>query len=471
MDDAIARLGKIRVRDGKAMAMERTADRPDIAAGRLPAEAYRKNFADIDPPLDRKAALVEANRCLFCYDAPCIEACPTGIDIPGFIRQITTDNVEGAGLRILDANIFGGVCARVCPTDILCERACVRVEQEGKAIEIGRLQRYAVDPILQSGVQPFVRTRPTGKRVAVVGGGPAGLSCAHRLAFLGHEVTVIEARERLGGLNEYGVAEYKVPEHFARAEVDFILGIGGISVQTATRLGRDVSLTELRRGFDAVFLGMGLAGVNALNCDGEALKGVYDAVDYIATLRQAEEFATLPVGRRIVVIGGGNTAVDIAVQTKRLGAEDVTLVYRRGAEAMSATPDEQQFAQVNGVKIKYWARPLQIVGRDGEVREVVFEYTRLEGGRLVGTGERFVLPADMVFKAIGQLFVADPLHDGTRELLELENGRIKVDAERRSSLPKVWAGGDCVGGGEDLTVRAVEDGKRAAQSIHRSLVG
>jgi dihydropyrimidine dehydrogenase (NAD+) subunit PreT len=452
------------------MAMEQTADPPDIAAGRLPDEAYRANFADIDPPLDRKAALVEANRCLFCYDAPCIEACPTGIDIPGFIRQIASDNVEGAGLRILEANIFGGVCARVCPTEILCERACVRVAQEGKPIEIGQLQRYAVDPILGSDAHPFTRARPSGKRVAVVGGGPAGLSCAHRLALLGHEVTVIEARERLGGLNEYGVAEYKVAEHFARAEVDFILGIGGIGVKTATRLGRDVMLSQLRRDFDAVFLGMGLAGVNALDCEGEALTGVFDAIDYIATLRQAEDFATLPVGRRIVVIGGGNTAVDIAVQTKRLGAEDVTLVYRRGEEAMSATAHERHFAQVNGVKIKHWARPLKITGSDGAVREAVFEYTRLDGGRLVGTGERFTLEADMVFKAIGQRFVADPLEDGTRELLEIEKGRITVDDERRTSLPKVWAGGDCIAGGEDLTVRAVEDGKRAAQSIHRTLM-
>jgi dihydropyrimidine dehydrogenase (NAD+) subunit PreT len=460
----------IRAGDGKAMAMER-ADRPDIAAGRLPPEAYRENFADIHPPLDRKAALVEANRCLFCYDAPCIEACPTGIDIPGFIKQIATDNVEGAGLRILDANIFGGVCSRVCPTEILCEGACVRVAQEGKPIEIGRLQRYAVDPVLQSAAHPFRRAARSGKRIAVVGGGPAGLACAHRLAMLGHDVMVMEARDRLGGLNEYGVAEYKVPGHFAREEIDFILGIGGIGVKCGTRLGREVTLAELRRGFDAVFLGMGLAGVNALGSEGETLKGVLDAVDYIALLRQSEDFAKLPVGRRVVVIGGGNTAIDIAVQTKRLGAEDVTLVYRRGPEAMSATTHEQRFAQVNGVKIKHWARPLQIRGHNGEVRDVVFEYTRLDGGRLAGTGEHFALPADMVFKAIGQVFVADPLQDGTRELLELENGRIKVDDERRTSLPKVWAGGDGIGGGEDLTVRAVEDGKRAAQSIHRSLMG
>jgi dihydropyrimidine dehydrogenase (NAD+) subunit PreT len=453
------------------MAMEGGTDRPDIAAGRLPAETYRANFSDIDRPLDRRAALVEANRCLFCYDAPCVEACPTAIDIPGFIKQIAADNLEGAGLRILEANIFGGVCARVCPTEILCEQACVRVAQEGKPVEIGRLQRYAVDPILAGDTHPFVRAAATGKRVAVVGGGPAGLSCAHRLALLGHEVTVIERHERLGGLNEYGVAEYKVPDRFARAEVDFILGIGGITLRAATALGRDVTLAELRRSFDAVFLGMGLAGVNALNCDGERLAGVFDAVDYIAALRQADDFAALSVGRRIVVIGGGNTAIDIAVQTKRLGTEDVTLVYRRGPDAMGATAHERDFAQVNGVKIKHWARPLQLRGRGGHVEDVVFEYTRSEGGTLAGTGERFTLPADMVFKAIGQVFVADPITDGARQLLELESDRIKADAERRTSLSGVWAGGDCVAGGQDLTVQAVADGKRAALSIHRALMG
>jgi dihydropyrimidine dehydrogenase (NAD+) subunit PreT len=443
----------------------------DIAARRLPPEAYRDHFADIHPPLGRAAALIEADRCHFCYDAPCIEACPTGIDIPGFIKRIAADNVEGAGLKILEANIFGGACARVCPTEILCEQACVRTAQEGKPVRIGRLQRYACDPILTAPSHPFGRASGTGKRIAVVGGGPAGLACAHRLARLGHDVTVFEARARPGGLNEYGVAEYKVPDHFARAEVDFILGIGGIELRTATRLGRDVSLAELRQAFDAVFLGMGLAGVNALGCEGEDLKGIHNAVDYIAELRQAEDFAGLSVGRRVVVIGGGNTAIDIAVQTKRLGAEDVTIVYRRGAEAMGATAHEQEFAQINGVTIKHWARPLRAVGDGGRITEIVFEYTRLAEGRLVGTGETFALAADMVFKAIGQHFVADPVRADSRELLELDGGRIKVDAERRTSLDRVWAGGDCIAGGQDLTVQAVQDGKLAALSIHRALAG
>ena len=443
----------------------------DIAARRLPPEAYRDHFADIQPPLDRSAALIEADRCHFCYDAPCIEACPTGIDIPGFIKRIAADNVQGAGLKILEANIFGGACARVCPTEILCERACVRTSQEGKPVRIGRLQRYACDPVLTGPSHPFGRAAGTGKRIAVVGGGPAGLACAHRLAGLGHDVTVFEARARAGGLNEYGVAEYKVPDRFARAEVDFILGIGGIELRTATRLGTDVTLAELRQAFDAVFLGIGLAGVNALGCEGEDLKGIHNAVDYIAELRQAQDFAELSVGRRVVVIGGGNTAIDIAVQTRRLGAEDVTIVYRRGPEAMGATAHEQEFAQINGVKIKHWARPLRALGGGGQITEIVFEYTRLVEGRLVGTGETFALAADMVFKAIGQHFVADPVRADGRELLELDSGRIKVDAERRTSLDRVWAGGDCIADGQDLTVQAVQDGKLAALSIHRALAG
>ena len=445
------------------------ASGPDIAPMRLDAETYRANFSDIHPPLERKTALVEANRCYFCYDAPCIEACPTGIDIPGFIKQIATDNVEGSGRRILEANIFGGACARVCPTEILCEQACVRMAQEGKPVQIGRLQRYATDPVLAAQPHPFRRGPRSGKKVAVIGGGPAGLSCAHRLALRGHDVVVFEARERLGGLNEYGVAEYKVAGHFARAEVDFILGIGGIEIRTGQALGRNLSLATLRNDYDAVFLGMGLAGVRALDCPGEELSGVHNAVDFIAELRQAEDFARLPVGRRIVVIGGGNTAIDIAVQIKRLGAEDVTLVYRRGPEAMSATAHEQEFAQTNGVKIKHWAKPVRLEGQQGHVAAAVFEYTRSEGGRLAGTGETFALPADMVFKAIGQLFVADPVRANGRELLELHDGRIRVDGERKTSLDRVWAGGDCVAGGQDLTVQAVQDGKVAAEAIDRAL--
>lgn len=445
--------------------------RPDIATGRLKAEQYTENFDDLVPVLDRKTALVEANRCYFCYDAPCIEACPTGIDIPGFIKKIATDNVRGSAVRILEANIFGGACARVCPTEILCEQACVRNAQENKPVTIGRLQRYATDHLMATGEHPFTRAPLSGRKVAVVGAGPAGLSCAHRLAMLGHDVVVFEAKAHPGGLNEYGVAEYKMPDHFARAEVDFLLKIGGIEIRTGQALGRDITLSGLRRDYDAVFLGMGLAGVKALEAEGEELAGVMNAVDYIADLRQADDFGQLPVGRKVVVIGGGNTAIDIAIQIRRLGAEDVTLVYRRGPSEMGATHHEQELAQVNGVRIKHWARPVKLTGQGGAVREAVFEYTQLDAdGRLIGTGDHFAIPADMVFKAIGQSFVPDPLRQDGHDLLELKGAKIAVDAEGKTSLDKVWAGGDCTPG-QDLTVAAVQDGKIAALAIDRALRG
>ncbi|HYM32216.1 MAG TPA: NAD(P)-dependent oxidoreductase [Candidatus Cybelea sp.] len=445
------------------------ADTRDIAAGRLGPAELAENFADVHPPLDRKTALIEANRCYFCHDAPCTEACPTGIDVPGFIRKIGTDNVRGAAATILHENIMGGACARVCPVEILCEAACVRTAQERKPVRIGALQRYATDHLFEHGIQPFNRAAPSGRKVAVVGAGPAGLACAHRLATLGHGVTVFDAKPKAGGLNEYGIAAYKVPGDFAQKEAAFILSVGGIELRHGKTLGRDIKLAELRRDFDAVFLGLGLAGVNALGLENEAMSGVMDAVAYIERLRQAPDKAKLDVGRRVVVIGGGNTAIDIAVQTRRLGAEDVTIVYRRGPIHMSATGHEQEFAQTNGVKVKHWARPVRLIGRDGKLKEVEFEYTQLDDkGRLMDTGDRFTLLADMLFKAIGQSFVAAPLMNGAAEPLDMQGGRIAVNAERKTSLPNVWAGGDCVPG-QDLTVSAVQDGKIAAHAIDRHL--
>jgi glutamate synthase (NADPH/NADH) small chain len=444
---------------------------PDIAAHRLGPQEIVANFADIKPPLDRKKALIESSRCYFCHDAPCVEACPTAIDIPNFIRMIKTGNALGAGQKILEQNILGGMCARVCPTEVLCEQACVRNHSEDKPVRIGMLQRYATDQSMAAGRQPFARGARTGKRVAIVGAGPAGLSCAHRLAVLGHEATIFEARPRPGGLNEYGIAAYKTVDDFAQAEIAFVTAIGGIEIKHGKALGRDVSLAKLRNEFDAVFLGIGLGGVNALGQEGEGeFSGVLDAVDYIAKLRQAPDKGALSVGRRIVVIGGGNTAIDVAIQTRRLGAEEVTLVYRRGPEHMSATWHEQEFAQVNGVKIRHWAKPRRLVGRGGAVREVEFERTRLDdNGRLEGTGETYAIPCDMVFKAIGQKLVTDPLNGEAREALEIAGGKIVVDEDMKTSLAGVWAGGDCVASGADLTVQGVEDGKIAAHAIDRAL--
>ncbi|HET6469504.1 MAG TPA: NAD(P)-dependent oxidoreductase [Geminicoccaceae bacterium] len=446
-------------------------ERIEITSGLLTPEEYEAAFDDLVPPLVRKTALVEASRCYFCFDAPCIEACPTGIDIPSFIRGILTDNVKGAALEILEANIMGGACGRVCPTEVLCEAACVRTKQEGKPVKIGQLQRYATDWLMDRGIQPFTRASATGKRVAVVGAGPAGLACAHGLARLGHDVVVLDRRAKGGGLNEYGIAAYKVARGFAQREVDFILGVGGIDVRYGVELGSDLHLADLRREFDAVFLGIGLGGVNRLGLPGEQMEGVMNAVDYIEALRQAPDKSSLPVGRNVVVIGGGNTAIDVAVQSKRLGAENVAIVYRRGPEHMGATGHEQEIAQLNGVVLKCWARPVELIGLGDHVHAVEFEYTRLdERGRLAGTGDTFRLRADMVFKAIGQELVPADLN-GAGEVPAVHGGKVVVDAERRTSLPGVFAGGDATGTGEDLTVVAVQDGKLAAQAIHRWLQG
>ena len=436
-----------------------------IKAGRLPPEQYAKNFADLHAPLSRHEAAVEADRCYFCYDAPCITACPTGIDIPMFIRQIAAGNPKGSAKTILDANIMGGMCARVCPTETLCEQACVREAAEGKPVKIGQLQRFATDALMAVGTQPFKCAATTGKRVAIVGAGPAGLACAHRLAMHGHDVTMFDARPKSAGLNEYGIAAYKAVDNFAQREVDFILGIGGIKIETGKALGRDLTLDALTKDYDAVFLGMGLPGVNGLGVPGEDLKGVEDAIRFIAELRQTKDLAKLSVGRRIVVIGGGMTAIDVAVQSKLLGAEDVTILYRRGIEHMKASVYEQDLAQTKGVRIKHGLQPKAIIGEAGHVTAIECEYTSEKRGKLAGTGETLRIEADMVFKAIGQTFDGDPLGG----LVALGSGRIKVDAERRTSAVKIWAGGDCIAGGKDLTVSAVEDGKQAAESINRFL--
>jgi glutamate synthase (NADPH/NADH) small chain len=441
------------------------AAEPDIRSKRLAPEDYAANFADLHPPLDAHEALVESDRCYFCYDAPCQKACPTGIDIPMFIRQINAGNPHGAAKTIFDDNILGGMCARVCPTETLCEEACVREVAEGKPVRIGLLQRYATDTMMATGKQPYARAPATGKRIAVVGAGPAGLACAHRLAMYGHDVTIFEARKKPGGLNEYGIASYKTVNGFAQKEVDFITSIGGIVIETGKPLGKSLTLDQLRGSHDAVFLGMGLQGVNALGAKHEDADGVDDAVDYIAELRQAKDLSKLKVGRRVIVIGGGMTAIDIAVQCKLLGAEDVTILYRRGRDHMKASRYEQELAQTKGVKIRHWVKPKKVIAKNGTATGLECEYTHEKKGKLTGTGETFKLEADMIFKAIGQTFIATPLGG----LLELENGRIKIDSERRTSLKGVWAGGDCAAGGQDLTVAAVEDGKRAAESIHAFL--
>jgi dihydropyrimidine dehydrogenase (NAD+) subunit PreT len=432
-----------------------------------------ERFTDLAPPLTARQAAIESARCLYCYDAPCTRACPTGIDVASFIRNIHDQNVVGAAIGILKQNIFGGACARVCPTEILCEDACVRNnDAEGQPVKIGLLQRHAIDHA-HFDTHPFRRAPATGKTVAVVGAGPAGLSCAHRLAMLGHDVVVFEARAKSGGLNEYGIAKYKLPGDFAQREVDFLLSIGGIEVRHGQILGVNLHLQDLHTRYDAVFLGIGLGASRRLGLTGEDAPGLSAAVDYIATLRQAQDLAALPVPRRAIVIGAGNTAIDMAVQLKRLGADEVTLVYRRGVEAMSATGHEIEIAKANFVHMRTWAAPLEVLlDAAGKVRGMRFEAARMEAGRLVGTGTTFEIAADAVFKAIGQGMDGDSLFDPLAQELERDAGsdKIHVDAFFRTALPGVYAGGDCIAPGQDLTVQAVQHGKMAALAIHGDIL-
>ena len=429
------------------------------------------HFTDLAPPLTARQAAIESARCLYCYDAPCTRVCPSEIDVASFIRNIHDGNVDGAATGILKQNIFGGSCARVCPTEILCEDACVRNHDvEGRPVRIALLQRYATDN-MSFVDHPFARAEPTGRTIAVVGAGPAGLSCAHRLAMLGHDVVVFEAQPKAGGLNEYGIARYKLTDGFAQREVEFLLGIGGIEIRYGQKLGENLHLKDLHANYDAVFLGIGLGASRRLGLTGEDAPGLLAAVDYIAALRQTDDLTALPVPRRAIVIGAGNTAVDMAVQIGRLGAELVTLVYRRGFDAMSATHHEQEIAKANLVRMVTWVQPREVLlDEAGRVRGLKLEKTAMEDGRLVGTGETFEIAADAVFKAIGQGMAEASLADPLATLLKRSGDKIDVDDRFRTALPGIYAGGDCVAPGQDLTVQAVQHGKLAALAIHSDLL-
>lgn len=436
---------------------------PGVVPGRLPADAYAANFTDVAPPLEAHEARVAADRCYFCYDAPCVTACPTTIDIPLFIRQISTGTPDAAAKTIFHQNILGGMCARVCPTENLCEGACVRMTSEGNPVQIGALQRYATDGLMSHNAHPFTRGPATGKRIAVVGAGPAGLSAAHRLAAKGHDVTLFDARPKAGGLNEYGIASYKAVDGFAEREVAWLMGIGGIALENGVALGRDLTLAQLQADYDAVFLGIGLQGVNALGAAGETRENVEHAVDFIRDLRQSGDLGALPVGRDVVVIGGGMTAVDAAVQAKLLGAQNVTIVYRRDQGRMSASQHEQDLATHSGVRIICNAAPVAVHG-NGAVREIEFMFTRDGAAGLEDSGARFRLAADQLLRAIGQKL------DGVPDGIAITHGKIAVTGPGRTSVAGIWAGGDCASGGDDLTVTAVAEGRDAAEDIHAQLM-
>jgi glutamate synthase (NADPH/NADH) small chain len=438
-----------------------------ITNHRLTPEAYEQNFSDIHPPFEtRDAALVEANRCLFCYDAPCTKSCPTGINVPKFIKQIATDNIKGSAHTIFVSNIMGGGCAKVCPVERLCEGACVYNLMEEEAIPIAKLQRYSTEKAIREKWPLFERKAPIGKKVAIIGAGPAGLSCAHALSREGIDVTIYEKESKGGGLMVYGVAAYKVTPEFCAEELDYILSLGGIEVKYEQELGKNLSMNELHENFDAVYLGFGVGLTRQLDIPGEGLEGVVDAIHFIYDIR-SKEYHDIPVGDKVVVIGMGMTAIDAATQAKRLGAGEVTLVYRRTQEEMPCSQAELDIAKLDGCRIIWLAAPKELIGADGRVAQLVCSIMRLgepdTSGRRspADTGDSFTLDTDMVIKATGQLPFETLVNSNG---IPNNKGKISTNARGATNLKGIFAGGDCVNGGKEV-VDAVQAGKDGAAAI------
>ena len=438
-----------------------------IRENRLSTEQYEQNFSDIHPPFEtHNAALVEANRCLFCYDAPCTKSCPTGINVPKFIKQITTEDIKGSARTIFTSNIMGAGCSKVCPVEKLCEGACVFNLMHEEAIPIAKLQRYSTEAAMKKGWQLFERKAVTGKKVAVIGAGPAGLSCAHMLSRQGVDVTIFEKESRGGGLMTYGIAAYKVTPQFCADEVDYITGIGGIEIRYNHELGKDISLDDLKASFDAAYIGIGVGLARQLDIPGEDLQGVEDAISFIYQLRNNEYHKT-PVGDKVAVIGMGMTAIDAATQAKRLGASEVTMVYRRTEAEKPCTNVELDIAMLDGCKIIWLAAPKEIIGVEGKVTQLICSVMKLgvpdASGRRspVDTGETFTLEVDMVIKAAGQMPFEQLAADN---YLDNQQGKLLVTDKAITNIPGVFAGGDAVNGGKEV-VDAVQAGKDGAAAI------
>ncbi|HQZ83330.1 MAG TPA: NAD(P)-dependent oxidoreductase [Pyrinomonadaceae bacterium] len=434
---------------------------------KLSIEQIEENFGDIHPALTPAEAAVEANRCLFCFDAPCMHACPTHIDIPGFIKKIASGNLKGSARVIFDANPVGATCARVCPVEVLCEGACVENTLLQKPIEIGRLQRYATDFAVANDIRLFEAGEPNGKSVGIIGSGPAGLSCATYLARLGYAVTIYEKRLLAGGLDTYGMAEYKMRRSVSLDEVAMAENLG-VEFVLDTEIVREagvndsIAFTDLQRRHDAIFIGTGLGSTNKLDIPGEELDGVHDALHFIEKIK-TRDWSSVPVGKTVVVIGAGNTAVDAATQAKRLGAERVIMVYRRTEKDASAYDYEMELARKDGVEFVWQAAPVGILeGENGNRLALRCERTD-------GSLELFEIPCDIIIKAVGQQKMRGFFEKIAGVDVD-ERGRVIVGASMQTSDPGIFAGGDCVNGGGEA-VEAAQMGKLAAQGIHETLTG
>ena len=438
-----------------------------IQNNRLTKEQYEQTFADIHPPFKNKtAAQVEASRCLFCYDAPCTKSCPTGIDVPKFIKQISTDNIKGSAHTIFSSNIMGAGCSKVCPVEKLCEGSCVFNLLNEPPIPIAKRQRYSTEKAMGKNWKLFERKQSVGKKVAVVGAGPAGLSCAHVLSREGIDVTIFEKESKGGGLMTYGIAAYKVTPQFCEDEVNYIISIGGIEIKYNQELGKDITLAQLKKEFDAVYLGIGVGVARQLNIPGEKLEGVVDAISFIYDLR-SKGYSSVPVGDKVAVIGMGMTAIDAATQAKCLGAKEVTMVYRRTEAEKPCTQHELDIARLDGCEIIWLAAPKKIKGSAGKVKQLICSVMKLgepdASGRRspVDTGDTFTLDVDMVIKAAGQT----PFEKIVKKYkLDNKNGKIVINEHCATSIKGVFAGGDAVNGGKEV-VDAVQAGKDGADAI------